>query len=136
MSVNNKYHHSTSTMSLSFSFLISLFQRVAHAFCHYPSLHYCSCFCISTYLTHPILWPLPLSSPSSSSTSLSPLSPPLSLLSSGAAVRAAAAPIQVRTWFGFGMAKEADELEAEKQPFRPLYNRVVEDDTEEYLSPG
>jgi len=34
------------------------------------------------------------------------------------------------------MAKEADELEAEKQPFRPLYNRVVEDDTEEYLSPG
>lgn len=53
-----------------------------------------------------------------------------------AVVRAVATPLQVRTWFGFGMAKEADELEAEKQPFRPLYNRVVEDDTEEYLSPG
>ena len=29
-----------------------------------------------------------------------------------AVVRAVATPLQVRTWFGFGMAKEADELEA------------------------
>jgi len=51
-------------------------------------------------------------------------------------MRAGVAPMQVRTWFGFGMAKEEDELAAEGQPTQPLYNRVVVDDSEEWATPG
>jgi len=42
--------------------------------------------------------------------------------------------IQKRTWFGFGMPKDAAELLQDGQPTVPIYSREPEDDSAEHLS--
>jgi len=45
-----------------------------------------------------------------------------------------AACIQKRTWFGFGMPKDAAEIAQEGQPSVPIYAREPEDDSADYMS--